>query len=137
MLLLYQDLPSRQQCEIASKRLSQPCCAKPDDCNIPLNFDQISTLLEENGMTSRRERGQLPETTLWAEIDLRRPVLLADIFENGTDGHVRVVFGWSAISRGARLIRVADPDSEHPRSTTFDELRRSRWRQTWHRIEVR
>jgi hypothetical protein len=47
MLLVHHGLPNKEQCEITSRRLNKPCCETPADCNIPLDFDQVTTLLEE------------------------------------------------------------------------------------------
>lgn len=136
MLLRHVGLPEKKQCEIAGKRLGKPCCTAPDDCNVQLAFERLGTLLAENGVGSKRERAQLEENKFWDELFLNQPILLADIFDNGVDGHVRVAFGWQSLSRGARLVRIADPAEAKISSTTLEALRRSRWRETWHRIEV-
>jgi hypothetical protein len=136
MIRRHMQLPEKQQCEIASVRLGKACCAAPDECNVRLSFDAIGTLLAENGVSSRRQRAQLDEQTFWAELFARRPVLLLDVFESGTDGHVRVAFGWQQLSRGQRVVRIADPGDDGLLCTAFKELQNSRWRQTWYRIEV-
>jgi hypothetical protein len=136
MLLRHVGLPEKRQCEIAGKRLAKPCCVAPDECNMPMRFDLLGTLLAENGVSSTWERAQLDSTRFWDELFERRPVLLADVFDGGADGHVRVAFGWHPLPRGARLVRIADPAEGKIASTTLEELQRSRWRETWHRIEV-
>ena len=143
MLRRHVKLPERRQCEIAERQLGKPCCELPDRCNVQLALDRISALLMENGLDSKRERGQLDKERLMGELFERRPVLLADLFENGTDAHVRVVFGWQQLSSGALVVRVADPARariDPARATiesiSFEALLRSRWRETWYRIEV-
>lgn len=143
MLRRHVKLPERRQCEIVEQQLGKPCCESPDRCNVPLPLDRISALLMGNGLASRRERGQLDKERLLGELFERRPVLLAEVFANGTDGHVRVAFGWQQLSSGALVVRVADParaKTEPTRPTiesiSFEALQRSLWRETWHRIEV-
>ncbi len=141
MLQNHAGLPARAQCEIASTRLGRPCCPEPAACNVRLHFDRVTNLLAENGLASTRARCQLDGDRFWAEIFHGRPVLLADVFENGTDGHLRVAFGWQQLRRGPLLVRVADPAGKAPRgksieSIPLEALRRSRWRDTWYRIEV-
>jgi hypothetical protein len=60
--------------------------------------------------------------------------LLADIFENGIDGHFRVAFGWQALVQKPRLVRVSDPGEAELANMPFEELQASRWRETWHGI---
>lgn len=129
-------LAERAQCAIAGQRLGKPCCEQPGDCNIKLQLGQISQLLAENEIRSTHAPSQLPEEQFWAELHRRQPLLLADIFQNGHDGHVRVVFGWEATKQGKQLVRVADPANDKIASTTHDALRQGRWRETWHSIEV-
>jgi len=87
MLLRHVGLSEKKQCEIAAKRLDKPCCSEPDDCNVKLAFDLLGILLTENGVSSTRARAQLEEGNFWDELFLRRPILLAEIFDNGC--------GWS------------------------------------------
>lgn len=136
MIRRHVRLPEKKQCEIAGKRLGKECCSTPDECNVPLAFDLLTALLAENGVSSDRERAQLDQRTFWAELFANRPVLLAEIFENGTDGHVRVAFGWQKLRHGDLVVRIADPAEAKKSSTAFTELRNSRWRETWYRIEV-
>lgn len=136
MIRRHVRLPEKKQCEIAEKRLGKACCSTPDECNVPLAFDLLGALLAENGMRSKRERAQLDQRTFWAELFANRPILLAEIFENGTDGHVRVAFGWQQLRHGDLVVRIADPAEAKTSSTAFTELKNSRWRETWYRIEV-
>jgi hypothetical protein len=136
MIRRHVRLPEREQCEIAARRLGKDCCSTPDECNVPLEFDLISALLTENGVSSVRQRAQLDQDTFWAELFEHRPILLAEVFANGTDGHVRVAFGWQKLRRGGLVARIADPAEAKKSSTAFEELQNSRWRETWHRIEV-
>lgn len=132
-------LPERRQCEIAAIRLGKPCCAAPATCNDRAPFDQLTNLLAENGLSSRRERGQLDKQRFMEELYARRPVLLADQFEDN-GGHVRVAFGFQEVERGALrgtlIVRMLDPARAKAASIPFEELQRSWWRETWYRIEV-
>jgi len=87
-------------------------------------------------MRSERKRALLDKERFFAELFAGRPILLADIFENGRDGHMRVAFGWQQLRRGELVVRVADPAKGGVESILFEELQRSRWRETWYRIEV-
>lgn len=136
MLRRHLGLSASTQCEIASRRLGKPCCVDPSPCDVRLPFDQVTRLLEENEMRSERKRAALDKELFFAELFARRPILLADIFENGKDGHVRVAFGWQQLRRGELAVRVADPAHGEVESILFEELQRSWWQETWYRIEV-
>lgn len=136
MLRRVVGLAEKEQCEVAAKRLDKSCCLTPDVCDVRLALDHLTNLLVENGMRSQRERAQLAADTFWAELYARRPILLADIFENGSDGHVRVAFGFQRLRRGGLVVRVADPAEAKKAATPFEELQKSRWRETWYQIEV-
>jgi hypothetical protein len=130
------SVAEKEQCAIAAQRLSMPCCSERAACNVALPLDQIEPLLNENLMTSVRERAQLSSERFWGELFANRPVLLVDIFGGGNDAHARVVFGWQKLPRGTLVARVADPAKAKKSSVLFEALQSSEWRETWYRIEA-
>ncbi|MBC7976327.1 MAG: hypothetical protein H7138_15255 [Myxococcales bacterium] len=136
MIRRHVSLPEKKQCEIAGTRLGRPCCSEPNDCNVKLELSRIGSLLEENRIKSKHEQAQLESKKFWDQLFRQQPLLLADIFDNGIDGHVRVVFGRQITKRRQELIRIADPAEAKVSSTTFEALQQSSWRQTWHSLEV-
>lgn len=136
MLRRHVGLTDRSQCEIASTRFALKCCEDPASCNRALPLDQITALLAENLLSSRRHRGQLSDEEIWRDLFAKRPVLIVDVFDNGVDGHARILLGWQSTSRKGNLVRVLDPAEAKRSATTIEELRRSRWAHTWHSIEA-
>ena len=136
MLRRHVGLENRTQCQIAALRFSRPCCETPEVCNVGLPLDQITALLSENALSCRQLSSQLDDSSIWEDLYARRPILIVDVFENGKDGHARVIFGWQTTSKRGNLVRVLDPAHAKRSAVTIAELRRSRWAHTWHRIEA-
>jgi Papain-like cysteine protease AvrRpt2 len=93
------------QCTIASKALTQNCCADPDSCNEVMKLQNI---LGPMGRLANVMSDWLPFLELKRELDADRPVAVR-IGWFGGGAHFVLITGYKLTRSGVRMIEIADP----------------------------
>lgn len=93
MVLAYKGSPE-PQCGILSDWFQFPCCLQPAACATTAPLEIIQATLAAHGVRSTRVPSPLPLSSVKAEIDAGRPLILA--YRGSFSGHVVVLFGYDA-----------------------------------------
>ena len=132
---------TKDQCNVASDKLSEMCCTLPrPQCNRYCTTEDVEDIYTSYGIHCVRSNGREAFQILKSETDSGRPVEIGIIWQNGLgDGHLIIAWKTSTIN-GQQLVHVNDPDPSHNEGVVlFSDLNTAYygdgvWCETWTNI---